>query len=62
MNLDPDNAATDLLREIIEQHPNASQDDIWKLFRETAMDDADRGDFEVFEACLALFIKNAIRH
>ena len=62
MNLDPDNAATDLLREIIEQHPNASEDEICKLFREVAMEDADRGDFEVFEACLAFFIKNAIRH
>jgi hypothetical protein len=62
MNLDPDNAATDLLRDIIEQHPNASEDEIWKLFREVAMDDADRGDMEVFEACLAFFVKSAIRH
>ncbi len=57
MNPDTDGAAFDLLRRIIKENPNASKEELLRLFQKDAANDE-----EVTKAVFHFFLKNAIAH
>ena len=47
MLINKEDAATALLKELLEKHPEATDDQMWKLFRQAAEDDDEvRGAIE----------------
>jgi hypothetical protein len=57
MKPDTDSAAFDLLRQIIKENPNASKEELLRLFQKNAANDE-----EVKKAVFHFFLKNAIAH
>jgi hypothetical protein len=57
MKPDTDGAAFDLLRRIIKENPNASKEELLRLFQKDAVNDD-----EVTKAVFHFFLKNAIAH
>jgi hypothetical protein len=57
MKADIDSAAAELLREIKEENPGASEEELCKLFLAAAKYDEDAK-----RAIFSFFLKNAIRH
>ena len=57
MKPDTDSPAFDLLTPIIKENPNASKEELLRLFQERAANDE-----EVTKAVFHFFLKNAIAH
>jgi hypothetical protein len=57
MKPDTDSAAFDLLRQIIKENPNASKEELLRLFQKDAANNE-----EVKEAVFHFFLTNAIAH